>query len=104
MYAFAPSAAPLSLRTSLRASKFVSAQTTPRVAAVARRATAPTMLLSPEITAATFPLAPLAADMRVTFPAYLAVFLGTLIPVAFLIILFIQSEARNSGERTGRGE
>jgi len=42
--------------------------------------------------------------MAVTFPAYLAVFLGTLFPVAFLIILFIQSEARKAGEEAGRGE
>mmetsp|Transcript_1672 Transcript_1672/g.1747 ORF Transcript_1672/g.1747 Transcript_1672/m.1747 type:complete len:100 (+) Transcript_1672:51-350(+) len=39
----------------------------------------------------------LAGGMEVTFPAYLAIFLGTLIPVAFLIILFIQSEARKAG-------
>jgi len=30
---------------------------------------------------------------------YLAVLLGVLIPVAFLIILYIQSEARNAGAR-----
>eukprot|EP00184_Porphyridium_aerugineum_P001213 CAMPEP_0184696400 /NCGR_PEP_ID=MMETSP0313-20130426/3711_1 /TAXON_ID=2792 /ORGANISM="Porphyridium aerugineum, Strain SAG 1380-2" /LENGTH=98 /DNA_ID=CAMNT_0027155025 /DNA_START=104 /DNA_END=400 /DNA_ORIENTATION=- len=44
----------------------------------------------------------LAEGMTVSFGAYLAVFLGTLIPVAFLIILFIQSEARKAGEKTGR--
>jgi len=40
--------------------------------------------------------------MAVTFPAYLAVFLGTLIPIAFLITLYIQSEA--SGAVYGRDE
>jgi photosystem II reaction center protein PsbM len=69
-------------------------------AAVARRA-APTMVVNE--TLATLPLLPL-AEMRVTFPAYLAVFLGTLIPVAFLIILFIQSESRKAGEAAGRGD
>ncbi|KAF6005184.1 hypothetical protein CCYA_CCYA01G0336 [Cyanidiococcus yangmingshanensis] len=34
--------------------------------------------------------------MTVQFGAYLAVFLGTLIPVAFLIILYIQSETRKA--------
>mmetsp|Transcript_12847 Transcript_12847/g.34596 ORF Transcript_12847/g.34596 Transcript_12847/m.34596 type:complete len:99 (+) Transcript_12847:76-372(+) len=42
----------------------------------------------------------LAAKMEVTFPAYLAIFLGTLIPVAFLIILYIQSEARKAGAKS----
>ena len=42
--------------------------------------------------------------MAVTFPAYLAVFLGTLIPCAFLVILYIQAESRKAGEKAGRGE
>jgi len=36
------------------------------------------------------------SGMTVQFGAYLAVFLGTLIPVAFLIILYIQSETRKA--------
>lgn len=64
-------------------------------------------------TASLEPLAPLAvvpppsslllADgMTVTFPAYLAIFLGTLIPCAFLIILYIQAESRKAGENSMR--
>lgn len=56
---------------------------------------------------ATVPLPPsllLADGMSVTFPAYLAIFLGTLIPVAFLIILYIQSESRKAGENSVRNE
>lgn len=45
----------------------------------------------------------LADGMTVTFPAYLAIFLGTLIPVAFLIILYIQAESRKAGEDSVRG-
>lgn len=41
---------------------------------------------------------------QVTFAAYLAVLLGTFVPVAFLIILYIQSESRKAGEAAGRGE
>lgn len=44
----------------------------------------------------------LADGMTVTFPAYLAIFLGTLIPCAFLIILFIQAESRKAGENSMR--
>lgn len=42
--------------------------------------------------------------LQVTFAAYLAVLLGTFVPVAFLIILYIQSESRKAGEAAGRGE
>lgn len=45
----------------------------------------------------------LSEGMAVTFPAYLAIFLGTLIPVAFLIILYIQAESRKAGEESVRG-
>lgn len=45
----------------------------------------------------------LSEGMSVTFPAYLAIFLGTLIPVAFLIILYIQAESRKAGEDSVRG-
>ena len=43
-------------------------------------------------------------QQQVTFAAYLAVLLGTFVPVAFLIILYIQSESRKAGEAAGRGE
>ncbi|GAB0492072.1 hypothetical protein MMPV_003331 [Pyropia vietnamensis] len=46
----------------------------------------------------------LADGMTVTFPAYLAIFLGTLIPCAFLIILYIQAESRKAGENSMREE
>lgn len=46
----------------------------------------------------------LSDGMSVTFPAYLAIFLGTLIPVAFLIILYIQAEARKAGEKSVRDD
>lgn len=57
-----------------------------------------------ESSLATLPNVPLAADMAVTFPAYLAVFLGTLIPCAFLIILYIQDASRKAGEKSGKAE
>lgn len=60
--------------------------------------------MSIENTLATLPSLPVAEGMAVTFPAYLAVFLGTLIPCAFLIVLYIQAESRKAGERIGRGE
>ncbi|KAG5190053.1 hypothetical protein JKP88DRAFT_205771 [Tribonema minus] len=40
--------------------------------------------------------------LEVQFGAYLAVLLGTFVPVAFLIVLYIQSESRKAGERSGR--
>lgn len=36
---------------------------------------------------------------EVTFAAYLAVLLGTFVPVTFLIVLYTQSEARKAGLR-----
>jgi photosystem II reaction center protein PsbM len=42
-------------------------------------------------------------SMTVQFGAYLAVFLGTLIPVAFLIILYIQSETRKAAMQAVSG-
>ena len=38
-----------------------------------------------------------AIGLDVTFAAYLAVVLGTFIPVVFLITLYIQSESRKAG-------
>mmetsp|Transcript_32056 Transcript_32056/g.54063 ORF Transcript_32056/g.54063 Transcript_32056/m.54063 type:complete len:113 (-) Transcript_32056:197-535(-) len=40
-------------------------------------------------------------SLEVTFAAYLAVLLGTFVPVTFLIVLYSQSEARKSGLRDG---
>jgi photosystem II reaction center protein PsbM len=45
-----------------------------------------------------------ALSLEVTFAAYLAVLLGTFVPVAFLIILYIQSESRKAGEAAGKGK
>jgi photosystem II reaction center protein PsbM len=36
-------------------------------------------------------------SLEVTFAAYLAVLLGTFVPVTFLIVLYSQSEARKAG-------
>jgi len=38
-------------------------------------------------------------SLEVTFAAYLAVLLGTFVPVTFLIVLYSQSEARKDGAR-----
>ena len=38
-------------------------------------------------------------SLEVTFAAYLAVLLGTFVPVTFLIVLYSQSEARKAGLR-----
>ena len=40
-------------------------------------------------------------NLEVTFAAYLAVLLGTFVPVTFLIVLYSQSEARKAGAREG---
>ena len=40
-------------------------------------------------------------SLEVTFAAYLAVLLGTFVPVTFLIVLYSQSEARKAGARDG---
>jgi len=41
-------------------------------------------------------------SLEVTFAAYLAVLLGTFVPVTFLIVLYSQSEARKAGVREGK--
>mmetsp|Transcript_1157 Transcript_1157/g.1787 ORF Transcript_1157/g.1787 Transcript_1157/m.1787 type:complete len:109 (+) Transcript_1157:33-359(+) len=41
-------------------------------------------------------------SLEVQFGAYLAVLLGTFVPVSFLIILYIQSESRKAGERSAK--
>ena len=40
-------------------------------------------------------------SLEVTFAAYLAVLLGTFVPVTFLIVLYSQSEARKAGVKSG---
>ena len=40
-------------------------------------------------------------SLEVQFAAYLATLLGTFVPVAFLIILYIQSESRKAGAQFG---
>mmetsp|Transcript_2374 Transcript_2374/g.5323 ORF Transcript_2374/g.5323 Transcript_2374/m.5323 type:complete len:100 (-) Transcript_2374:476-775(-) len=82
----------------VRGSVAVSARSASPVAPKTRRASAAATRMSMVDLANSSQL--LAAKMEVTFPAYLAIFLGTLIPVAFLIILFIQSEARKAGENS----
>lgn len=99
MYAFVGS----SLAATVRPGTFVTRKCTTSARSVSRRSTLPARM-SMEDSLATLPSLPLAEGMAVTFPAYLAIFLGTLIPCAFLVILYIQGESRKAGERVGRGE
>jgi photosystem II reaction center protein PsbM len=46
---------------------------------------------------------PMATSLEVTFAAYLAVLLGTLLPTLFLIVLYLNSEARKIGDFTEEG-
>jgi len=41
---------------------------------------------------------PMATSLEVTFAAYLAVILGTFLPCLFLVILYLNSEARITGK------
>ena len=41
---------------------------------------------------------PMATSLEVTFAAYLAIILGTFLPCLFLIILYLNSEARVTGK------
>ncbi|CAN0033963.1 unnamed protein product [Discosporangium mesarthrocarpum] len=41
-------------------------------------------------------------SLEVQFGAYLAVLLGTLLPVLFLVLLYIQSESRKAGQAEGK--
>ncbi|CAM9926499.1 unnamed protein product [Choristocarpus tenellus] len=43
-------------------------------------------------------------SLEVQFGAYLAVLLGTLLPVLFLVLLYIQSETRKAGQAEGKNE
>ena len=47
----------------------------------------------------TYQASSLPVSLEVTFAAYLAVLLGTFLPVTFLIVLYSQSEARKAGLR-----
>eukprot|EP00170_Pyropia_yezoensis_P006694 contig_27292_g6715 len=101
MYAFAPAAGVAALRPSVAViSQRSFAGTKAPVAIRARRAhVTPTASLEPLAPLAVVPPPSsllLADGMTVTFPAYLAIFLGTLIPCAFLIILYIQAESRKA--------
>lgn len=102
---------PLAVGAGARTSTFVSLRTSTqrtrtRTRTVATNAYAARMALEPASVVNALQFAPLAegGGMAVTFPAYLAVFLGTLIPCAFLVILYIQAESRKAGEKAGRGE
>jgi len=46
---------------------------------------------------------PMATSLEVSFAAYLAVLLGTFLPTLFLIILYLNSEARKVGDFTEAG-
>ena len=45
----------------------------------------------------------MATSLEVTFAAYLAVLLGTLLPTLFLIVLYLNSEARKIGDFSEEG-
>ena len=101
MYGFVGGVAPGASRSSQFAGKAVAAPRSAR--AVASRRTAVSMSLDTGVSSSLINIAE-GGGMSVTFGAYLAVLLGTLIPVAFLVILYIQAEARKSGERNGPSE
>lgn len=102
MHAFVTTPLAVTARTSSFVSRRAAAPAPKRT--VAKRHVA-RMALEPAVVNA-LQFSPLAegGGMAVTFPAYLAVFLGTLIPCAFLVILYIQAESRKAGEKAGRGE
>lgn len=89
MYAFAPAAGVAALRPALASvsqRSFVGAKA--HVAVRARRAQMTTTASLEPLASVPLPSSLMLSEgMSVTFPAYLAIFLGTLIPVAFLIIL-----------------
>eukprot|EP01035_Chromulina_nebulosa_P000172 gene172-257_t len=60
----------------------------------------PAAIAMPAFAASTDALATsMPLSLEVTFAAYLAVLLGTFVPVTFLIVLYSQSEARKAGAR-----
>mmetsp|Transcript_35723 Transcript_35723/g.87875 ORF Transcript_35723/g.87875 Transcript_35723/m.87875 type:complete len:108 (-) Transcript_35723:189-512(-) len=59
--------------------------------------TAPKMSMAPLAEAASQSLLLAGEGMNVSVAAYLAVLLGTFVPVVFLVTLYIQSESRKAG-------
>ena len=64
----------------------------PKLAGLAPAVVAMPAFAGDAIVQSTMPL-----SLEVTFAAYLAVLLGTFVPVTFLIVLYSQTEARKAG-------
>eukprot|EP00401_Gymnodinium_catenatum_P013367 CAMPEP_0117547272 /NCGR_PEP_ID=MMETSP0784-20121206/47040_1 /TAXON_ID=39447 /ORGANISM="" /LENGTH=112 /DNA_ID=CAMNT_0005344175 /DNA_START=23 /DNA_END=361 /DNA_ORIENTATION=- len=80
-------------RTMMKASSLAMKMDIPKaVASFAPAFAALPAFASTDALTSTMPL-----SLEVTFAAYLAVLLGTFVPVTFLIVLYVQSEARKSG-------
>mmetsp|Transcript_3741 Transcript_3741/g.3874 ORF Transcript_3741/g.3874 Transcript_3741/m.3874 type:complete len:110 (+) Transcript_3741:58-387(+) len=60
---------------------------------------APALLSAPAFASTDLISSTMSTSLEVTGPAYLAVLLGTFVPVTFLIVLYTQSEARRAGAR-----
>ena len=80
---------------SLGAARSMIKAAAPKVAALAPAVVAMPAFASDAIQS-TMPL-----SLEVTFAAYLAVLLGTFVPVTFLIVLYSQTEARKAGMKDG---
>ena len=59
----------------------------------------PAVIAAPAFAASDALTSSMPLSLEVTFAAYLAVLLGTFVPVTFLIVLYSQSEARKAGAR-----
>jgi photosystem II reaction center protein PsbM len=85
-------------RTLLKASAMTMKMDLPKaVASMAPMAVTLPAFASTDVIQSTMPL-----SLEVTFAAYLAVLLGTFVPVTFLIVLYSQSEARKAGARSAK--
>ena len=78
----------------MRASALSMKMEVPKVLATLAPAAIATPAFASDALTSTMPL-----SLEVTFAAYLAVLLGTFIPVTFLIVLYTQSESRKAGAR-----
>eukprot|EP01038_Epipyxis_sp_PR26KG_P011520 gene11520-15433_t len=82
-------------RTMIKASALSMKMEMPKIAA----AIAPAFAALPAFASADAITSTMPLSLEVTFAAYLAVLLGTFVPVTFLIVLYSQSEARKAGAR-----
>jgi photosystem II PsbM protein len=96
--------APVSFTTQAASALKMSA--TSNIAKAAAAAVAPALLSAPAFADSSI-ISQLPTEMvglEVQFGAYLAVLLGTFVPVAFLVLLYIQSETRKAGEIAGEAK